>query len=268
MAFDIQSLLQMLQNQYQQANTAGLERYNSLMQGVNTAKSDITGSYNRAMGLTDTMGSTAKARIGEDTLRQKGSAAQDLTSRGLGNTTITSSVNRGIDADAARNTADVNERVNTAKSGLEMSRAGSQLDVARLMADATLSRQDQGPDMGMFANLLQTLSANNNGVTGGGGGGRSTNVIGGHPSGTPGGANFFASSGGGGSGDSGVQTFRNDAAAVNAPFQIGSGGQGAWYDPLRMEMVPGRPGFARMKPQFIQQSSTGPVSYSGTTPQR
>ncbi len=93
--------------------------------------------YQQILGQYANLGQAGRARIEEQTTRRQAAATQNLVSRGLGNTTITSAVERGIGRDAEISRQELDERVAVQKAGV-MER-----------------RTDTGPDLGMFANLLQ-----------------------------------------------------------------------------------------------------------------
>lgn len=230
MAIDIQSLLQQLQEQYTRANTDSLAQYQNLMRGVNQAGLNIAGTYNDAFKNLEGAGTTAKTDIARNATRQKGAASQDLISRGLGNTTVTATNNRGIEDDAARQTAAVDESVRGQRIGLGINRANSQMGVANLWANSVLSRQNQGPDPSMYANLIQSLAANGgldgSGGGGGGGRGRSYNFVGGVPRGGNSAINTGSVGGGGEGGGGGVQTFTNPNAIPGHTITASGGGDG------------------------------------------
>ena len=106
--------------------------------------------YQQTLAQFENLGQAGRARIGEQTTRQQATAAQDLTSRGLGSTTITQAVRGGIAREGESSIQELNERVAMQKAGV-MER-----------------RTDAGPDMGMFAGLIQAMMAGQ-GAAGGGG---------------------------------------------------------------------------------------------------
>jgi len=93
--------------------------------------------YQQILGQYENLGQAGRARIEQQTTQRQAEATQGLTSRGLGGTTITSAVERGISSDA------------------EMQRQQLEESVAMQKAGVMERRTDTGPDMGMFANLLQ-----------------------------------------------------------------------------------------------------------------
>jgi hypothetical protein len=97
--------------------------------------------YQSILGTFSSMGQAGEARIGQAEQQAQAKNTQDLTNRGLGNTTVTSSTNRGIASDAEYARQTLAENVATSK--------------AKVMEAKT----DQGPDMSMYANLLSKASA-------------------------------------------------------------------------------------------------------------
>ena len=93
--------------------------------------------YQQILAQYEGLGQAGRARIEQQTTQRQAEATQSLTSRGLGGTTITSAVERGIASDAETQRQQLEESVSMQKAGV-MER-----------------RTDTGPDLGMFANLLQ-----------------------------------------------------------------------------------------------------------------
>lgn len=210
-SIDIQALLAKLQGAYDQSNSDSAEQYKNLLGAVNSGGQTVLGQggiYDQAANLMSTMGQTANRRIGENQTKNLASSEQDLITRGLGNTTIRNSARRGINVDAENARQDVNERVAGAQAGLLTQKAGTTMDQTRLLADSILSRSNQVPDAGMYAQLLQQLGAAGGGgsFNSGGGGAGGAAPFGG----SSGGGKFgqgFGGAGGGGSESGGVQTF-------------------------------------------------------------
>ncbi len=96
--------------------------------------------YQQALGQFENLGQAGRARIEQQTIQRQAEATQGLTSRGLGSTTITSAVERGIASDAELSRQQLDESVAVQKAGV----------IER--------RTDVGPDLGMFSNLLQAAS--------------------------------------------------------------------------------------------------------------
>ncbi len=101
--------------------------------------------YQKILGSFENLGKAGRARIEQQTTQRQAQATQNLTSRGLGNTTITSAVERGIAGDAETQRQQLEESVMMQKAGV-MER-----------------RTDEGPDLGMFASLLQSAGQQQSG---------------------------------------------------------------------------------------------------------
>ena len=74
--------------------------------------------YKEVLGQFENLGQAGRARIEEQTLRRQAEATQSLTSRGLGSTTITSAVERGIASDAETQRQQLEESVAVQKAGV------------------------------------------------------------------------------------------------------------------------------------------------------
>jgi hypothetical protein len=160
---NIPALLAQIEAAQQQANQAGMERYQNLLGAVSGTKNSVLGAFGQAESNLSQMGNTAIRQIAGDRTRALAGSDQSLISRGLGNTTVRNAARRGIVGDSQRAMADVQERVGTAKAGLSTQRAGALSDLGRLEADSILSRQDIGPPMDLYASLIQSLMANGGG---------------------------------------------------------------------------------------------------------
>ena len=158
----IADLSAQLQAGSKSANAAGKARYQKLLRQIAGLKEGILGeggTLAQAEGQMSEFGQTGQRQIQQDLLRQLAGSEQDLITRGLGNTTVRSSVRRGIQSDAEQARQSLGERVATQKAGLLERKAGMQADLGRLESDAILSREDTGPDMGMYLSLIQALTS-------------------------------------------------------------------------------------------------------------
>jgi hypothetical protein len=92
--------------------------------------------YQETLGQFDTLGQAGMTRIGQAEQQAQAKSTQDLTNRGLGNTTITSAASRGVSNDA------------------ELQRQQLQEGVAAQKAGVMERKTEQGPDMSLYANLI------------------------------------------------------------------------------------------------------------------
>ena len=118
----LQDIIKQMQASQEKANLVNEQRYR-----------DILGTF-------ENLGQAGRARIQQQTAQRQSAATQGLISRGLGNTTITAAAERGIASDAELQRQQLEETVSVQKAGV-MER-----------------RTDTGPDLGMFASLLQTAA--------------------------------------------------------------------------------------------------------------
>jgi hypothetical protein len=144
--------------------------------------------YQDILGIYSGLGKAGETRIAAGEQQAQAKSTQDLTNRGLGNTTVTGAMSRGIASDA------------------ETSRQQLGENIAGLKAGVMERRTDQGPDMGLYANLLmkasQSQAAKPATPAAGAGGGRTMAPLGPGTSlsGGGGGGSSFRGSGGGGGG--------------------------------------------------------------------
>ena len=127
----LNELLKQITQAERQANQANEQRLRRIVGQFNPETQQYEG------GLFGSFGQDAATRAEMSAERQFAQREQDLIDRGLGNTTIRSSVRRGIQEDKLRNLADIEERV------------------ARARAGVVEGVFDEGPDMGLVAQLAQ-----------------------------------------------------------------------------------------------------------------
>jgi len=142
---NISQIISQLQAAQDQANAANETRYQE-------ALTTLRGGFGRSEELIRDIGGTAARRIATGTQRLGASLRQDLTSRGLGSTTILAAVQRGVQEQGEEQMLAVDEARRTALSGLQERAAGS---ISNLIA----SRFDQGPDAGLYSQLLSQAAA-------------------------------------------------------------------------------------------------------------
>lgn len=161
MAIDFDAILQQIQGSQDTANAANLERYNQLLASIQTLGTQVgeEGTFGKALALQDQVGDAGRQRITEQAQKTWASAEQDLTTRGLGNTTIREAVRRGTASDAEMARQQLEGSLAQQKSGIYQGLAGAQLQVGGMQAGAIEGMTQQGPDLGMFAGLLQAAAA-------------------------------------------------------------------------------------------------------------
>lgn len=142
-----------------QANTDEESKYQRLLTSISGLQGQIGGTYGQAQSALEGVGTAARQRVADTQTQQSASSDQSLISRGLGNTTVVNAARRGIQSDAERANQSIDEQVGAMKSGLLTQRAGAEMDLGRLNADAILSRSaTSGLDMNAYLQLIQQLA--------------------------------------------------------------------------------------------------------------
>lgn len=157
--FDYQAILNTYRQLQTQANEANQQRYDDILSTIQQTSDQVGASYDQSLALLDTLGQSDRERIDMGSARAQASANQDLINRGLGNTTIRSSVQRGIEDDRQRAQREVTEGVGRQKSQVIQQRAGSEERMGNFLAQMMEARTDRGPDTGQFAALMERVGA-------------------------------------------------------------------------------------------------------------
>jgi hypothetical protein len=157
--FNLNTVLQQLQQSQDQANKANVQRYNDLLQSISNTGGQVAGTYGQASGLLDTLGQTAATRIGQQTQQQIAGNQQNLVSRGLGNTTIGVNLENQAQQQGEQALQAANEAVAAQKSGVLQAQAGSQVNLGQMTAQGIESLNQQAPNMGLYANMIQQAAA-------------------------------------------------------------------------------------------------------------
>lgn len=152
-------IVQQLQTAQQAANQANKRRYqqgfNLLTKGRGTARS----YYDQAADQIDVMGRGATEDVERGATRALAAGRQSLMSAGLGNTTIAANLPRGVEEDRRRAMQSVEEQRAQQAMGLLTQRAGAELGASGQLAGFIGSRTDTGPDLGLYASLMQAAAA-------------------------------------------------------------------------------------------------------------
>lgn len=158
---DFDDILEQITASQEAANKANLERYQEMMTHFESLLTQVgaQGTFGQALQLMETMGTAGRQRISEQTIKAQGAAEQDLMTRGLANTTIRTTAQRGISADAERATQELEEQVAMSKAGVLGQLAGAELQIGGMQAGAMERRVDEGPDLALYASLLEAAAA-------------------------------------------------------------------------------------------------------------
>ena len=206
----------------QQAATDQANRKNELR--YENIKGRYQDRYDRNLASLEGYGDSMRTDIARQGDRNRASYDQDLIDRGLGNTTVRTSAQRGANEDELRANVELEDSITRNKINLDSQLMKDKLDFME-------RREDVGPDNAMFAQLLQQYGASgaNNGTgTGGGAGtGTGTGTTGGGTGGGPGGGGtpagpVFTQDGGTGPGPNGYIQDNGGRPISSYPLQDGS----------------------------------------------
>ena len=177
---DVNAIASSYQSAYNNALAMNQSNYNNILAGYQSAmntqttaqdaiRAGYTDLYNRVLGKIDSIGTARTNAINNAAARQQGLQDQQLINRGLGNTTVQASVNRGIQGDrqqALTQLADDQARLsgdfmsqlglaglNNQQRGLENQTALTQSQLAWMN-----SLNAKYPDAGFYGSLAQTAA--------------------------------------------------------------------------------------------------------------
>lgn len=131
----LEQLVEMMEQSQEAANEANQQRLRRL---VGTFDPD---SQTYSGGLMGAFGQSASEQAERSATRQKGRTTQSAVSRGIGNTTVLDTMQRGVEEDKLRALRDIEERV------------------ARQRAGVVEGVQDVGPNMGQASQLIQQIAS-------------------------------------------------------------------------------------------------------------
>lgn len=138
------NLISSMQTAGDQQKNDSLAQYKALLAAVANTRKGVEGQF-------DQLGQSGLNDINMQQQKALGGLNQNLVSRGLGNTTIANSMTNGINRNATM------ERQNL-QSGIAGQKIGSLMGLGQMQGDAILSRQNVGPDMGMYLQLISQLA--------------------------------------------------------------------------------------------------------------
>jgi hypothetical protein len=156
----INDYIQQTQNAQNAANNANQTRYNQGLNVLTTGMDSARNSIQSALSDSNGLGTAARTRIGYNLQNAQGHSQQSAIDRGLYNTTILDSLQRGNarDAEDANQAVDeqtANRRININLANAQNERSGAG-DISKFISD----RNDAGPDMSLYTQLLKDAASN------------------------------------------------------------------------------------------------------------
>ncbi len=159
MAISIADIIKQLTKAQASANKANIARYEAGLGELGAGRETLRGLYSQAGDLSSIIGRQAAQDVNRGAQRGQAVGLQNLISSGLGNTTITGAMMRGVEEDRRRGMQAVEEGKAGRQMGLLTQQAGQEFGMSGTIADFMASRSDIGPDMGQYANLIQQAAA-------------------------------------------------------------------------------------------------------------
>jgi hypothetical protein len=156
--FDLNAILQQLQQSQQEANTANVQRYNDLLQSISDLSGQVIGAggtYSQAMDQMNQVGQAAKTRIGQAVQQQSAANQQSLISKGLGNTTIGVNLEQQAQQQGEQSLQSSEEALAGQKAGILQNQAGAQLQLGGMQQQGIQSLNQQAPNMALYTEMIK-----------------------------------------------------------------------------------------------------------------
>lgn len=165
MAINLGSVIDKLEEARQQANLANQRRYEQGLRALRAGRESLRQYFDTAQQNIQNIGSAATEEVDRSARRNLASGRQGLISAGLGNTTITGSLNRGVEDDRQRQLRAIDEQRQIALSGLAERRAGAEFQTAGAITDFIAAREDTGPNTALYSQLAERAASRPGRVT-------------------------------------------------------------------------------------------------------
>lgn len=159
MAINLGSVIDQLEEARAEANEANKRRYRQGLQSLRQGRQQLRQFYDTAAQRIEGIGGAATEEVDRSARRNFASGRQGLISSGLGNTTIQSSLQRGVEDDRQRQLRAVDEQRQTALSGVAERRAAAEFQTAGAITDFIAAREDQGPNVGLYSSLIEKANS-------------------------------------------------------------------------------------------------------------
>ena len=137
------------------ANAANRIRFTQALQEQKYAATRMREQFDIAGRGLATMGQAATANIRVGAQRTAAASRQQMMSSGLSGTTAVAAAGRRVGEEENRALLGVQEMRQQAMTGLASQRAGMEMQVGQARTGLLSSFQEQGPNLGMYAGLLQ-----------------------------------------------------------------------------------------------------------------
>lgn len=150
--------IQQYQEALNAANAANEKRYKELLASIAGLGQQVGGTFNQALGEVQTVGDAQIRDVNQASLRQAAAQQQALLSRGLSASTAAPAVARGVEADRQQSLARIHDWMAGQRAGVLQNRAGAEMQVGGMRANAIEGRTDAGPSTSLYTQLIQQLA--------------------------------------------------------------------------------------------------------------
>jgi len=171
MATGLADIMKQLQAAQSAATAATEQRFSQGLSALTSGQERARSYYDQAAAAAGSIGRGATEDVSRGATRALAAGRQSLTSAGLGNTTIAANLPRGVEEDRRRAMQSVEEQQAQQRMGLLTQRAGSEMGAGGQLASYFGSRSDTGPDLGLYASLIQAAASSPTPAQGPGGAG-------------------------------------------------------------------------------------------------
>ncbi|KKK68935.1 hypothetical protein LCGC14_2939090, partial [marine sediment metagenome] len=142
MAVNIADIIKQLEKSRARANKENIARYGAGLKELGGGRETLRGLYSQADDLSSIIGRQAAQDVNRGAQRGQAMGIQNLISSGLGNTTITGAMMRGVEEDRRRAMQGVEEQKAQQQMGLLTQQAGQEFGMSGTIADFMASRSD------------------------------------------------------------------------------------------------------------------------------
>jgi hypothetical protein len=153
---DIIKQFQADQAKFQAANAA---QFQSLISTIKDLGKQTGGTFDEALSKIAGLGTTARQRAEQQGTKDLAAGQQNLISSGLASSTLQQGLRQNVSQKVSERQGAIDESVGAQQAGLLTQRAGNETQIGSLLANAIGSQNIQGPDLGLFASLLQQAGA-------------------------------------------------------------------------------------------------------------
>jgi hypothetical protein len=157
--FDPAELIKQFQAEQLKFKQESKIQFDSLIGTIKELGLQTTGTFDDALSKIQGLGDTARTRADKSGKRALASGQQDLITSGFAQSTLGPNLRNQVQEQTELQQQGIDEQVGAQQAGLLTQKAGNQTQIGGLLANAIQGQNITGPDLGLFATLLQQASA-------------------------------------------------------------------------------------------------------------